>query len=174
MGPALRGSQTRLGGPRAGRERVVHRPLPELATARTGPVPTVTCTRAAQSRSSGAGSFFSHWVLDVVTHRPFVPLFHRSDTYVGLGLWNSLAGTLLVELALFAGGVALYAVSTRARDRQGIASRFGASNERVAIRPAGATTSSIATTPSTNKESRNIARRPRILSAGSAGGRMES
>lgn len=67
----------------------------------------------------GGGLVFSHWVLDFVTHRPDMPLYPGSETYVGLGLWNSLAGTLLVELALFAGGVALYAASTRARDRQG-------------------------------------------------------
>ncbi len=38
---------------------------------------------------------------------------------MGLGLWDSVAGTLVVELAIFAGGVTLYAVSTRARNAAG-------------------------------------------------------
>ena len=63
----------------------------------------------------------SHWVLDVVTHRPDMPLYPGSVT-VGLGLWNSVAGTLLVEGAMFVAGVAIYAGVTRARDRIG---RYG-------------------------------------------------
>jgi membrane-bound metal-dependent hydrolase YbcI (DUF457 family) len=67
----------------------------------------------------GGALVFSHWVLDYVTHRPDMPLYPGSKTYVGLGLWNSLAGTLLVELALFAGGIAVYAKATRPKDKQG-------------------------------------------------------
>src|SRR6266498_3567455 len=63
----------------------------------------------------------SHWVLDVVTHRPDMPLYPGSVT-VGLGLWNSVAGTLLVEGAMFVAGVAIYAGVTRARDGIG---RYG-------------------------------------------------
>ena len=51
---------------------------------------------------------FSHWALDALSHRPDLPLWPGSDTMIGLGLWNSVAGTLLVESALFAGGVAIY------------------------------------------------------------------
>lgn len=62
----------------------------------------------------------SHWLLDVVTHRPDLPLLPGGDaTRVGLGLWNSVPATLLVEGALFAGGSWLYLRSTRARDAQG-------------------------------------------------------
>ena len=49
----------------------------------------------------------SHWVLDVITHRPDLPVLPNGP-YVGLGLWNSPAGTMVVELALFAAGVFLY------------------------------------------------------------------
>jgi membrane-bound metal-dependent hydrolase YbcI (DUF457 family) len=66
----------------------------------------------------GAG-VFSHWVLDFVTHRPDLPLWPGSATSVGLGLWNSRAGTFLVEGAMFVAGVAVYARTTRARDRIG-------------------------------------------------------
>lgn len=61
----------------------------------------------------------SHWLLDAVTHRPDLPVLPGGDARVGLGLWSSLAGTLAVELLLFAAGVALYARATRARDRVG-------------------------------------------------------
>ncbi len=60
----------------------------------------------------------SHWVLDLVSHRPDLPLVPGGSRY-GLGLWDSPIATVLVETALFAVGVALYARATRARDRVG-------------------------------------------------------
>jgi membrane-bound metal-dependent hydrolase YbcI (DUF457 family) len=63
---------------------------------------------------------FSHWLLDFVTHRPDMPLYPGSATYVGLGLWHSRVGTLLVEGALFVAGVAIYARTTGPRDRRGL------------------------------------------------------
>jgi hypothetical protein len=44
----------------------------------------------------------SHWVLDVITHRPDLPLYPGGPV-LGLGLWRSVGGTLLVELAMFLG-----------------------------------------------------------------------
>ncbi len=61
----------------------------------------------------------SHWLLDLLTHRPDLPLAPGSDARVGLGLWGSLPATLLVELAVFAIGVFLYLRTTRASDRTG-------------------------------------------------------
>lgn len=66
-----------------------------------------------------AGAVISHWILDLLTHRPDLPLGFGSTVYVGLGLWNSLWGTLLLELSLFLAGLFLYAGCTRARDRYG-------------------------------------------------------
>jgi hypothetical protein len=60
----------------------------------------------------------SHWVLDVVTHRPDMPLYPGGPK-VGLGLWNSVSGTMLVEVAMYAAGLWLYVGATRARDRVG-------------------------------------------------------
>jgi hypothetical protein len=60
----------------------------------------------------------SHWLLDVLTHRPDMPLYPGGPR-VGLGLWNSVPATLAVELAMFAIGVWTYARSTRAVDRTG-------------------------------------------------------
>jgi len=61
---------------------------------------------------------FSHWLLDLLTHRPDLPLGFGT-TYFGLGLWNSVAGTLVVETLLYIVGIALYLRTTTARDRVG-------------------------------------------------------
>ena len=66
-----------------------------------------------------AAVVLSHWVLDYATHRPDMPVTFASPQKVGLGLWNSLPGTLIVELLLFGIGVALYLRATAPRDRTG-------------------------------------------------------
>ncbi len=60
----------------------------------------------------------SHWLLDWIAHRADMPLYPGGPKF-GLGLWNSVAGTLSVELGMFAIGVWLYVSATRARDRIG-------------------------------------------------------
>jgi len=57
----------------------------------------------------------SHWVLDVVTHRPDMPIYPGGPE-VGLGLWNSASATIAVEALMLLCGVAIYARTTRARD----------------------------------------------------------
>ena len=61
----------------------------------------------------------SHWVLDWVSHVPDLPLWPGQSPLFGLGLWNSVIGTLLVEGALYLVGIALYVRSTRPVDRIG-------------------------------------------------------
>ena len=61
----------------------------------------------------------SLWVLDVAVHRPDMPLAPGVDLRLGLGIWNSVPGTLAVEFLLYAAGVCLYLKSTVARDRAG-------------------------------------------------------
>ena len=62
----------------------------------------------------------SHWVLDVLTHVPDVPLTPAATSLkVGLGLWHSVPGTLAVEIAMFAIGSAVYLRATRGRDAVG-------------------------------------------------------
>jgi len=68
---------------------------------------------------------FSHWVLDALSHRPDLPLWPGSDTFVGLGLWNSIAGTLIVEGGMFAAGIWIYVRSAPARDRTGMLAFWG-------------------------------------------------
>jgi membrane-bound metal-dependent hydrolase YbcI (DUF457 family) len=60
----------------------------------------------------------SHWLLDFVTHRPDMPLYPGSPT-VGFGLWNSVGGTLVVELAMYGAGLWVYLRATRPRDAIG-------------------------------------------------------
>jgi membrane-bound metal-dependent hydrolase YbcI (DUF457 family) len=55
-----------------------------------------------------AALVFSHWVLDALSHRPDLPLWPGSDTMVGLGLWNSVAGTLALESTMFIAGALIY------------------------------------------------------------------
>ncbi len=75
--------------------------------------------RSAAGSAVLFGAVVSHWLLDLLTHRPDLPLLPGGGPKVGLGLWSSLPATLVVELALFAGGVALYVRATRPRDRAG-------------------------------------------------------
>ncbi|MDP1889867.1 MAG: hypothetical protein Q8K55_03165 [Gemmatimonadaceae bacterium] len=61
----------------------------------------------------------SHWVLDVVTHRPDMPLVPFGGPRLGLGLWNHPAAEMLLEGAMYAGGAWFYFRSTRPRDAVG-------------------------------------------------------
>ncbi len=59
----------------------------------------------------------SHWFIDVIAHRPDLPLLPGTQKYVGLGLYNSLPGMLLVEGGIWLGGIAIYLLVTRAKVR---------------------------------------------------------
>ena len=50
----------------------------------------------------------SHWVLDYVSHAPDMPLWPGSSPHVGLGLWNSVAWTFVVEGAMWLAGIVVY------------------------------------------------------------------
>ena len=65
-----------------------------------------------------AALVISHWVLDWVTHRPDMPLYPGSTKF-GLGLWNSVAATIALEVPMFAVGVWMYARATCPRDASG-------------------------------------------------------
>ncbi len=65
------------------------------------------------------GLVISHWVLDWITHRPDMPLTVNGTTRVGLGLWNSVTGTVVVEGVIFCAGLIAYFRATRSRDRIG-------------------------------------------------------
>jgi hypothetical protein len=64
---------------------------------------------------------FSHWILDLIVHRPDLPLY--DDSYkVGLGLWNYPALAFALEIALLFGGIFLYLRATTPKDTIG---RYG-------------------------------------------------
>ncbi len=86
-------------------------------------VPGITASNPASHRAAllVALAVFSHWVLDLVVHRPDLPLYDNAAK-VGLGLWNYPARAFLLEVAMLFGGMFLYLSSTTAMTRLG---RYG-------------------------------------------------
>ncbi len=65
-----------------------------------------------------AAGVLSHWVLDVIVHRPDMPLLPAGPK-VGLSIWNSPPLTILLELLIYGLGIAVYLQTTRSADRIG-------------------------------------------------------
>ena len=61
---------------------------------------------------------FSHWLLDFAAHRADLPLAPHSNRYFGLGLWNHVAATVIVECTMFLIAIIIYLRTTRV-DRTG-------------------------------------------------------
>jgi len=66
-----------------------------------------------------AALVFSHWVLDVLSHRPDMPIAFGGMPRIGLGLWNHPLIAIPVELLLFGAGVWYYSQCTKPLNRQG-------------------------------------------------------
>ncbi len=64
----------------------------------------------------------SHWFLDLLVHRPDLPILPGASTRLGFGIWNYPILTALAEAFFFFGGVYLYAKTTAAKNKFG---RFG-------------------------------------------------
>ena len=64
---------------------------------------------------------FSHWVFDLVVHRPDLPLYDNAHK-VGFGLWNYPITALALESALLFGAMWIYLRSTTATSFTG---RYG-------------------------------------------------
>jgi hypothetical protein len=56
-------------------------------------------------------AIFSHWILDLLVHRPDLPLYDNAHK-VGLGLWNYPMPTFALEAAILFGGMWVYMRST--------------------------------------------------------------
>lgn len=54
------------------------------------------------------GLVISHWILDLITHRPDLPLSPFSETRMGFGLWNYPVIEIALEVLLFGVGAFLY------------------------------------------------------------------
>ena len=62
----------------------------------------------------------SHWFLDLVVHRPDLPLFPGDSPLLGFGLWNFIPATIIFEGILFIVGIILFLRVSKAVDRTGI------------------------------------------------------
>jgi len=60
----------------------------------------------------------SHWILDLIVHRPDLPLWPNGPKF-GFGLWNSPAATLIIESSMYIAGVWIYLAGSKPRDRIG-------------------------------------------------------
>ena len=55
-----------------------------------------------------AAAVFSHWLLDVLVHRPEMPLASTISPLMGLGLWNSVPVALVAEGAIVMLGLFIF------------------------------------------------------------------
>lgn len=76
-------------------------------------------TRSLETGALCALGVVSHWFCDAIVHKPDLPLWPGSSIYLGMGLWGSVAGTLAVEVPMFAAGLWLFARASRPRDAVG-------------------------------------------------------
>ena len=68
------------------------------------------------------GVAFSHWVLDLIVHRPDLPILPGNAgglPLLGFGLWRFPAASILLEVVLLVGGVGLYWRTARSLPRDG-------------------------------------------------------
>jgi membrane-bound metal-dependent hydrolase YbcI (DUF457 family) len=61
----------------------------------------------------------SHWILDLLTHRPDLPLTPWTEAKLGLGLWNIPIATVIVELLIFGFGCYIYLKATEPKNKTG-------------------------------------------------------
>src|SRR5206468_4144513 len=61
-----------------------------------------------------AVAVFSHWILDLIVHRPDLPLYDNARK-VGFALWNYPIAALALEGALYFGSVWLFVKSDRTK-----------------------------------------------------------
>ena len=61
----------------------------------------------------------SHWALDFISHRPDMQLAPGVPTKLGLGLWNSIPATLVVEGGFWIIAVIVYVRATKPTGRAG-------------------------------------------------------
>ena len=78
-------------------------------------------SRALRSALLVGLAVFSHWILDLLVHRPDLPLYDNTHK-MGLGLWNYPVFAFVLEAALLFGGMWLYLRSTAGASLGG---RFG-------------------------------------------------
>ena len=61
----------------------------------------------------------SHWFLDLLVHRPDLPITLANENHVGLGLWNFPPVAIAIEVFIFVAGIFVYSRITQATDKIG-------------------------------------------------------
>ena len=56
---------------------------------------------------------FSHYVLDFIVHTPDLTILGDNSIVIGLGLWNHIYITLIIELIIYFAGLTIYLRETR-------------------------------------------------------------
>ncbi len=72
-----------------------------------------------------ASLVMSHWILDLITHRPDLQLIPWREVRVGFGLWNSPVIEIIIEVLIFCVGAFLYINSTKAKNKKGEIGMWG-------------------------------------------------
>jgi len=61
----------------------------------------------------------SHWVLDIIVHRPDLPLYPGNSPKLGFGLWNYPVIEPVIEILIFLAGLILYLKTTVSKNAIG-------------------------------------------------------
>lgn len=75
--------------------------------------------RSARSAAFLFAAVLSHWLFDFISHAPDMPLAPGVHHVFGLGLWNSIPATLVVEGGLWLVAIVLYARVAPPQSRSG-------------------------------------------------------
>ena len=75
-------------------------------------------TRSGRGAIVVALCVVSHWVLDLVVHRPDLPLWPGGPKF-GFGLWNYPRATMAIEFTMYLIAIMIYRDTTHARDKVG-------------------------------------------------------
>ncbi len=76
-------------------------------------IPSKSGSRNNRSALVIAAIVLSHFFLDVIVHRPDLPLFVDDSYKLGLGLWNYVITSSLIEILILVIGLWLYLKSTK-------------------------------------------------------------
>ena len=72
-----------------------------------------------RSFAIAALAVFSHWLLDLIVHRPDLGIIGDSAVKLGFGLWNYPLAEMPLEVLVTGAGLAVYLLATRSLGRSG-------------------------------------------------------
>lgn len=86
---------------------------------------TIAVHRQTRAAAFVALAVASHWVLDVISHVPDMPLVPQGGITIGMALWSSLPLTLALEGGAWLAALAVYSISFPARSTLGLHGFWG-------------------------------------------------